>query len=127
MIRIQNVLLISLTLIVISGCSTFQGSNDRTIQTLDRPLERTPLALQNPPPLDLDPLSSWIVVTEDNIPAVIEEFKRKGIDKPVFFALTPSGYQRFSLTLAEVRNFINEQRHIINQYKLYYEPYVIND
>jgi hypothetical protein len=38
--------------------------------------------------------------------------------------MTPDGYQQLAITIADLRNMINQQRTIIAKYKEYYEPQV---
>jgi hypothetical protein len=40
----------------------------------------------------------------------------------VLIGLTDDGYESLAVTMAEIRNFIAEQRTIILKYKEYYEP-----
>lgn len=61
----------------------------------------------------------WIVLTKDNINIVMKEFEDKGQVFAVF-ALSPSGYQNLSLSIAELRRFITQQQSVILSYKTYY-------
>jgi hypothetical protein len=40
----------------------------------------------------------------------------------VLFALTDDGYETLALTMAELRNFVAQQRAITRRYREYYEP-----
>ena len=62
----------------------------------------------------------WFVITPDNVDKVWEQLKKKDKDL-VLFGLTDDGYERLSINMAEIRNFINTQRVIILKYKDYYE------
>lgn len=61
----------------------------------------------------------WVVLTKDNINIVMKDFEDKGQVFAVF-ALSPSGYQNLSLSIAELRRFITQQQSVILSYKTYY-------
>lgn len=84
------------------------------------PVEKTPLALENPQPLRLKPID-WVVVTPQNWEEVFKQMQSKE-QNLVLFGLTSDGYQTLAVTIAELRNLINTQRIIIEKYKEYYEP-----
>lgn len=85
-----------------------------------RAVERTPLNLPDPAPPRARELE-WIIVTPDNASAVWQRLRDANSDV-VVFALTDDGYETLSLTIAELRNFIAQQRAIILKYREYYEP-----
>lgn len=119
---IKNALLLLILSVFVSGCINNQTVADRAEGELTRPIQRSPLLIPAPEPLSFETTPEWIIVTENNVDQIIQDAKDNGVENPVFFALTPNGYQRLSITIAEIRNFINTQRTILNQYKLYYEP-----
>jgi len=90
------------------------------IQVATKPLEKTPLAIDNPQPLRIKPVE-WIVITPQNWEEVFKQMQAKE-QNLVLFGLTSDGYQALSVTIAELRNLINTQRIIIEKYKEYYEP-----
>jgi len=90
------------------------------IQIATKPVEKTPLALDNPQPLRLKPVE-WIVITPQNWEEVFRQMQTRE-QNLVLFGLTSDGYQALAVTIAELRNLINAQRIIIQQYKDYYEP-----
>jgi hypothetical protein len=83
-------------------------------------VERTRLNLADPAPLKGRELS-WIVVTPENAEEVWKRLKEENTDL-VLFAITDDGYEQLALSMAELRNFIAQQRAIIVKYKEYYEP-----
>jgi len=83
-------------------------------------VERTPLNLPDPAPPRAREME-WIIVTPDNASAVWQRLRNANTDV-VVFALTDDGYETLSLTIAEFRNFIAQQRAIILKYREYYEP-----
>ena len=103
-----------------SGCGSWFRKPVAPIQVVTTPVEKTPLALENPQPLRLKPVD-WIVVTPQNWEEVFKQMQAKD-QNLVLFGLTSDGYQALSVTIAELRNLINTQRIIIQKYKDYYEP-----
>jgi hypothetical protein len=83
-------------------------------------VERTRLNLADPAPLKGRELS-WIIITPENAEEVWKKLKESNTDV-VLFAVTDDGYEQLALTMAELRNFIAQQRAIIVKYKEYYEP-----
>ena len=114
-------LLIAITLpLVLSGCGSFGWRSVEPIEIQKRAVERTPLNLPDPAPPKARELE-WIIVTPDNAAAVWQRLRDSNTDV-VVFALTDDGYETLALTMAELRNFIAQQRAIILKYKDYYEP-----
>lgn len=114
---IALLLIVSLTL---TGCASWFRKPVDPIQVAVKPVEKTPLAIENPQPLRLKPLD-WIVITPQNWEDVFKQMQAKE-QNLVLFGLTSDGYQALSVTIAELRNLINTQRIIIQKYKDYYEP-----
>jgi hypothetical protein len=107
----------------VSGCGFgLFSKREEPIQVITKPIERTPLNLENPPPLRLRPIE-WIVVTPENWEEVFRQMQSKD-QNLVLFGLTSDGYQNLALTIAEIRNLINTQKIIIGKYREYYEPRV---
>ena len=63
----------------------------------------------------------WVIITPENAEEVWKKLKEENTDL-VLFGLTDDGYEQLSITMAEIRNFIAQQRTIIIKYKEYYEP-----
>lgn len=61
----------------------------------------------------------WVVVTKENLAALIKEFEDKG-QPLVLFGLTPMGYQNLAMDMAELRRYIAQQQAIVLAYKNYY-------
>ena len=115
-------LTLTTSLLLLSGCASLWpfGTDVQPIEIKTEAVERTKLNLQEPTPLKPSELK-WKVVTPDNIDKVWAEMKESG-DDLVLFALTDNGYESLSITMAEIRNFIAQQKVIIVKYKEYYEP-----
>ena len=115
-------LLTAITLpLFVSGCAGFGWKSDvQPIEVQKRAVERTPLKLADPPPVQAREIE-WIVITPENAEATWQRLKDSNTDV-VLFALTDDGYEMLALTMAELRNFIAQQRAILNRYRGYYEP-----
>lgn len=115
-------LLIPLIPLLISGCGTFKfgGQTVEPISIEKKAVERTRLDLSDPKPLTGRPMQ-WIVITPENAEKVWEDLKSKNVDL-VLFAITDEGYEELAVSMAEIRNFIAQQKAIIIKYKEYYEP-----
>lgn len=110
---------------MLSGCASLPDwmtgrKKVEPIVVQTKPLEKTPLALENPQPLRLQHVE-WIVITPENWEEVFKQMQSKD-QNLVLFGLTSDGYQSLSLNIAELRNMLNTQRIIIEKYKEYYEP-----
>jgi hypothetical protein len=115
-------LLTAITLpLFVSGCGSFGWKSDvQPIEIQKRAMERTPLRLPDPPLPQARELE-WIVVTPDNAESVWQRLRDANTDV-VLFAITDDGYETLALTMAELRNFIAQQRAILRRYREYYEP-----
>lgn len=120
LLPIPHIVLLLIVSLTSTGCASWFRKPVDPIQVAAKPVEKTPLAIENPQPLRLRPLD-WIVITPQNWEEVFKQMQTKE-QNLVLFGLTSDGYQALSVTIAELRNLINTQRIIIQQYKDYYEP-----
>ena len=107
---------------LISGCSILPkwGSDVKPIEVKTVAQEKTRLNLKEPAPLEARDVQ-WIVITPENAEAVFQKLRDENIDV-VLIGLTDVGYEQLSLTMAEIKNYIAQQKAIIVKYKEYYEP-----
>ena len=107
---------------LISGCSILPkwGSDVKPIEVKTVAVEKTRLNLKDPPPLEARDVQ-WIIITPENAEAVFQRLRDENIDV-VLIGLTDVGYEQLSLTMAEIKNYIAQQKAIIVKYKEYYEP-----
>jgi len=115
-------LLTAITLpLLVSGCGSFGWRSDvQPLEVQKRAVERTPLRLPDPAPLQARELE-WIIVTPENAESVWQRLRDSNTDV-VVFALTDDGYETLALTMAELRNFVAQQHAILGRYRQYYEP-----
>lgn len=108
---------------LLSGCASFSlfgGSKVQPVEIQTVAVERTRLNLADPAPLR-PRTPQWIVITPENAEQVWKDLESRNANL-VLFAITDRGYEELSVTMAEIRNFINTQRQIIIKYREYYEP-----
>ncbi len=118
----QLSLILLISLFFINGCSIvpkFWGDDVKPIEVKQVAVERIKLNIEPPKPLQPEKIE-WVVITPDNVDKVWKKLKSKNKDL-VLFGLTDDGYEKLSINMAEIRNFINTQRIIILKYKDYYE------
>lgn len=113
-------LLIPLLPILISGCSVLGWKGVEPVEIQKKAVERTKLNLPDPPPLKKHDIE-WIIITPENAEKTWADLKEKKVDI-VIIGLTDEGYEQLAVTIAELRNYIAQQRAIIIKYKEYYEP-----
>ena len=115
-------LLTAITLpLFVSGCASFGWQSDvKPIEIQKRAVDRTPLKLPDPVAPKVREIE-WIVITPENAEATWQRLRDSNTDV-VLFALTDDGYEMLALTMAELRNFIAQQRAITSKYRDYYEP-----
>lgn len=111
-----------LLLPLISGCSILPkwGSDVKPIEVKTVAQEKTRLNLKEPAPLEARDVQ-WIVITPENAESVFQRLRDENIDV-VLIGLTDVGYEQLALTMAEIKNYIAQQKAIIVKYKEYYEP-----
>ena len=120
--NVQLSLILLTSLFFINGCSIlpkFWGDDVKPIEVKEVAVERIKLNIESPKPLQPEKIE-WVIITPDNVDKVWKKLKSKNEDL-VLFGLTDEGYEKLSINMAEIRNFINTQRIIILKYKDYYE------
>lgn len=109
---------------LISGCASFGnlfgGSDVKPIEIKTKSVDRQRINIKEPAPLQGRDVR-WIIITPENAEQVWKELKDKNVDM-VLIGLTDEGYEQLALTMAELKNYIAQQRSIILKYKEYYEP-----
>jgi hypothetical protein len=121
-VNVHRWLILILLLPLLNGCASFSlfGKRVQPVEVKTVAIERTPLNLRDPSPLE-PRVPQWIIITPENADKVWEELQKKNSNL-VLIALTDKGYEELAVTMVEIRNFINMQRQIIIKYREYYEP-----
>ena len=82
-------------------------------------VERQPLNLEKPTPLELEQLR-WIIITSANADEVFQKLEDQGID-PVIFGLTDKDFELLAKNFARIRNQLKITNDLLDNYKEYYE------
>jgi len=120
---IRNVLhwpILVTLLLLSSGCSFLNWNSIKPIEVKTTEVERVKLELDLPDPIKAQGVE-WVILTPDNYETVFEKLKKEK-KTLVLFAVTSEGYEKLAIDMANIRNYIAQQRLIILQYQNYYEP-----
>lgn len=106
----------------LQGCSILGWKMEKVdgVTVIKQERERTRLDFPNPTPLKPTP-PNWTVITPENQAEVFKKLQEQGTD-PVLFGLTDDGYERLSVDTANTRNYIDQLRRTLEEYRKYYEP-----
>jgi hypothetical protein len=99
------------------GCSS--TPEVKQIEISSTAVEKLPLSLSNPAPLELREVE-WIIVTEENIEEAWQLLRDKN-EGVALFALRHGDYERLALNIKEIRALLTEYTIILKKYKEYYE------
>ncbi len=106
------------SIIVLSGCSILQGPERivTQIQTVERmvPIQPRPEGLQLYE-------TQFYAVTSENYEEFAERFEKENGDL-VYFAISVPGYENLSLSLADIKRYIEQQKAIIVYYEEQLKP-----
>lgn len=106
------------SLLLLSSCGLIGKPPEPEIVVQTEYLSRTiPLQAQ-PKPVQLAEVK-WYVVTEENLPQFLEQFKKDN-GAVAFMAISVQGYENISMNVQELRRYILQQKSII----IYYEQAV---
>ena len=114
----MKLLLMVLISITLTGCSLF-GGRTKPIEVITEEQEREKLRLDLPPPLSAS-TAEWILITPENAEQVWDKLRSEN-KHTVLFALASEGYEKLSMGMVDIRNYIATQRMIIFKYQEYYE------
>ena len=120
----RGLIIIAIVLVafIMSGCTTAV----KTIEVLNRPEPKTPINIDLPEPLSLQPVE-WIIITPENAEEVWAKLSENPKGEVVLFALDQDGYELVAKNFAQIRTALAEHRNVIIAYKDYYEPVTEED
>jgi hypothetical protein len=110
-------LILVLATALLVGCSSAPKVKQIEISTTE--VEKLPLSVPNPSPLELADVE-WIIVTEDNIEEVWQLLRDKN-EGVALFALRHGDYERLALNIKDIRAQMGEYMIILTKYREYYE------
>ena len=111
------IILLPLLAFFLVGCSS--TPEVKQIAITSTAIEKLPLKLVNPTPLELQEVD-WIIVTEENIEEVWQLLKVKN-EGVALFALRHGDYERLALNIKDIRAQLGKYLVILIQYREYYE------
>ena len=112
-----QIILMVIGVMMLGGCSS--TPEVKQIEVTTTAIEKLPLSLPNPAPLEMQEVE-WMIVTEDNIDEAWQLLKDKN-EGVALFALRHGDYERLALNIKEIRALLGEYIVILQKYKEYYE------
>ena len=94
-------------------------SSVKKLEIFKEEVERQPLNLVKPTPLEMEKIH-WIIITSENADQVFEKMKADGMD-PVLFGLTDKDFELLAKNFARIRNQLKVTNDMLDKYKEYYE------
>ena len=112
-----QIILMVIGVMMLGGCSS--TPEVKQIEVTTTAIEKLPLSLPNPAPLELQEVE-WMIVTEENIEEAwaLLTSKNEGV---ALFALRHGDYERLALNIKEIRALLGEYIVILKKYREYYE------
>ena len=113
----KKVILLLVAVAFITGCSL--TPKVKQVEVTSKVVEKLPLNLPTPPPLQMQNVE-WLIVTEENIGEVWQLLrdKKEGV---ALFALRKGDYERLAINIKEIRALLGEYIVVVQAYKNYYE------
>ena len=112
-----QIILMVIGVMMLGGCATKPPIKQIEVSTTA--IEKLPLSLSNPAPLDMEEVE-WMIVTEDNIDEAWQLLKDKN-EGVALFALRSGDYERLALNIKEIRALLGKYIIILQKYRNYYE------
>ena len=116
-ILVAQIILMVCGIMMLGGCAS--KPTIKQIEVTTTAIEKLPLSLPNPAPLDMQEVE-WMIVTEDNIDEAWQLLKDKN-EGVALFALRHGDYERLALNIKEIRALLGEYIVILKKYREYYE------
>ena len=113
----KNYIMLAVAVLFLVGCSSTPKVKEIAITSTA--IEKLPLSIPNPQPLELQQVE-WIIVTEENIEEVWQLLKDKN-EGIALFALRHGDYERLALNIKDIRAQLGEYVIILKKYREYYE------
>ena len=113
----KYIMLMVIGVLILGGCAS--KPTIKQIEVTTTAVEKLPLSLPNPAPLELQEVE-WMIVTEENIEEAwaLLTSKNEGV---ALFALRHGDYERLALNIKENRALLGEYIVILKKYREYYE------
>ena len=112
-----QIILMVIGVMMLGGCAS--KPTIKQIEVTTTAVEKLPLSLPNPAPLEMQEVG-WMIVTEENIDEAWQLLKDKN-EGVALFALRHGDYERLALNIKEIRALLGEYIVILKKYREYYE------
>ena len=112
-----QIILMVIGVMMLGGCAS--KPTIKQIEVTTTAIEKLPLSLPNPAPLEMQEVG-WMIVTEENIDEAWQLLKDKN-EGVALFALRHGDYERLALNIKEIRALLGEYIVILSKYREYYE------
>ena len=112
-----QIILMVIGVMMLGGCAS--KPTIKQIEVTTTAVEKLPLSLPNPAPLEMQEVE-WMIVTEENIDEAWQLLKDKN-EGVALFALRHGDYERLALNIKEIRALLGEYIVILSKYREYYE------
>ena len=116
-ILVGQILLLVVGVMMLGGCAS--KPTVKQIEVTTTAVEKLPLSLPNPAPLEMQEVG-WMIVTEENIDEAWQLLRDKN-EGVALFALRHGDYERLALNIKEIRALLGEYIVILKKYREYYE------
>ena len=116
-ILVAQIILMVCGIMMLGGCAS--KPTIKQIEVTTTAIEKLPLSLPNPAPLEMQEVG-WMIVTEENIDEAWQLLKDKN-EGVALFALRHGDYERLALNIKEIRALLGEYIVILSKYREYYE------
>jgi uncharacterized lipoprotein YajG len=110
---LNKIIVCASAFLLLTGCASSKPKIIEAPVLVDRP----ELILPKVQPVNQGSME-WVIITASNAEEKLEMLKSK--ENVVYFALTSQGYQNLSMTVAELRRYIEQQNAVIAAYQAYY-------
>ena len=113
----KKYIILMIGVLMLAGCASKPPI--KQIEVTTTAIEKLPLSLPSPAPLELQEVE-WMIVTEENIEEAwaLLTSKNEGV---ALFALRHGDYERLALNIKEIRALLGEYIVILKKYREYYE------
>ena len=113
----KKYIILMIGVLMLAGCAS--KPTIKQIEVTTTAIEKLPLSLPNPAPLEMQEVG-WMIVTEENIDEAWQLLKDKN-EGVALFALRHGDYERLALNIKEIRALLGEYIVILSKYREYYE------
>lgn len=119
MVKSLKKLLLTLILLLASGCSLIGGRDIPEVAPVEVVTIQKQAPVYHPPlpsPIQTVPVE-WTILTPDRMEEYIEDLKKGEAPANVWYSLTTKGYENLSSNMAEIKRYLRQILSITNYYQ----------